>query len=103
MKEAKEEIRRVSLAELRAKKDRGETRGPRKDAPTYEVPEEFWKNARPFAPPKKPVQLRIDEDVLDFFKAEGRGHLTRMNAVLRHYMEAKRRAEAPRKGSRPKP
>jgi hypothetical protein len=32
--------------------------------------------------------LRVDTDVLAWFKAQGRGHLTRMNAVLRAYMEA---------------
>jgi uncharacterized protein (DUF4415 family) len=34
------------------------------------------------------VHLRVDADVLAWFKAQGRGHLTRMNAVLRAYMEA---------------
>ena len=35
---------------------------------------------------KKAISLRLDEDVLDFFKATGKGYQTRMNAVLRHYM-----------------
>ena len=39
---------------------------------------------------KKSVHLRVDADVLDWFKAQGRGCLTRMNAVLRSYMEAHR-------------
>jgi uncharacterized protein (DUF4415 family) len=34
------------------------------------------------------MHLRVDADVLDWFKAQGRGYLTRMNAVLRCYMEA---------------
>lgn len=34
--------------------------------------------------------MRIDRDVLDFFKSQGRGYQTRINAVLRSYMEAKR-------------
>jgi hypothetical protein len=37
---------------------------------------------------KTSVHLRVDTDVLAWFKAQGRGHLTRMNAVLRAYMEA---------------
>lgn len=41
------------------------------------------------APVKKAVSVRLDSDVLDFFRAEGRGYQTRMNAVLRSYMLAK--------------
>jgi uncharacterized protein (DUF4415 family) len=35
---------------------------------------------------KKAISIRIDEDVLDFFKNEGDGYQGRMNAVLRSYM-----------------
>ena len=40
---------------------------------------------------KKSVHLRVDPEVLDFFKSEGKGHLTRMNAVLRSYVRNHRR------------
>jgi uncharacterized protein (DUF4415 family) len=70
---------------------RGETR-TRPDAPEYELDEEFWQNARLVMPVrKKSVHLRLDEDVLGWFKAQGPRHLTRMNAVLRAYMEAHRK------------
>ena len=36
---------------------------------------------------KKAISIRIDEDVLDFFKRDGEGYQRRMNAVLRSYME----------------
>lgn len=50
-----------------------------------------WSKAVLVVPrPKQPVSLRVDQDVLDFFKSEGRGYQTRMNAVLRAYMEAKK-------------
>ena len=39
---------------------------------------------------KKAVSLRIDADVLDWFKAQGPGYLSRMNAVLRSFVNAKR-------------
>jgi len=39
-------------------------------------------------PPKASVSLRIDVDVLDWFKARGRGYQTRINAVLRAFKEA---------------
>lgn len=38
---------------------------------------------------KKAISIRIDEDVLDFFKKDGDGYQRRMNAVLRSYMEQK--------------
>jgi uncharacterized protein (DUF4415 family) len=34
--------------------------------------------------------MRVDADVLDWFRTQDRGDLTRMNAVLRSYMEAHR-------------
>jgi uncharacterized protein (DUF4415 family) len=40
------------------------------------------------APGKKPVTLRLDADVLDWFKSLGKGYQTRMNAVLRSYKQA---------------
>jgi uncharacterized protein (DUF4415 family) len=41
--------------------------------------------------PKRHLNLRIDADVVDWFKAKGPRYQTRMNAVLRAYMEAERR------------
>ena len=38
-------------------------------------------------PNKKAISLRVDEDVLVFFKKGGRGYQTRMTAVLRQYMD----------------
>lgn len=39
-------------------------------------------------PPKASVSLRVDADVLAWFKAHGPGYQTRMNAVLRAFKEA---------------
>nr|WP_288393117.1 BrnA antitoxin family protein [uncultured Herbaspirillum sp.] len=39
-----------------------------------------------YKPLKTSVTIRIDADVLAWFKSQGRGHLTRMNAVLREAM-----------------
>ena len=38
---------------------------------------------------KKAISIRVDEDVLNFFKREGEGYQRRMNAVLRSYMQQK--------------
>ena len=54
-----------------------------------EMDEKFFATAKLVMPPgasKKAVSMRVDEDVLDWFKARGKGHLSRMNAVLRAYM-----------------
>lgn len=40
--------------------------------------------------PKKQVTLRLDADVLAWFKAQGRGYQTRINELLREYMKAHR-------------
>ncbi len=37
--------------------------------------------------PKKQLTVRLDTDIVDWFKSQGRGYQTRMNAVLRQYME----------------
>jgi uncharacterized protein (DUF4415 family) len=39
---------------------------------------------------KKQVTLRLDADVLDWFRARGRGYQTQINALLRAYVEAHR-------------
>jgi uncharacterized protein (DUF4415 family) len=39
-------------------------------------------------PPKASVSLRIDADVLEWFKMRGSGYQTRINAVLRAFKEA---------------
>ena len=39
-------------------------------------------------PPKASVSLRVDADVLAWFKAQGRGYQTRINTVLRAFKEA---------------
>jgi len=40
---------------------------------------------------KKQVTLRLDADVLEWFRAQGKGYQTRINALLREYMKAHRR------------
>lgn len=39
---------------------------------------------------KKLISLRVDPEVLEFFKAQGPGYQTRMNAVLQAYMQVKK-------------
>jgi uncharacterized protein (DUF4415 family) len=37
--------------------------------------------------PKADLHMRIDSDVLDYFRGMGKGYQTRINAVLRSYVE----------------
>ena len=57
-----------------------------------DIPEQgkaFFKRAVLRLPqPKATITIRLDCQVLDWFKAQGRGYQTRINALLRAYMEA---------------
>lgn len=54
--------------------------------------EEAWfENARVVEPPpKKAISIRIDQDVLDWFRANSERYQSRINAVLRAYMDHER-------------
>jgi uncharacterized protein (DUF4415 family) len=54
---------------------------------------DFFKNAILWPGPKKQITLRVDPDVLIFFRKHGRGYQTTMNAVLRKYMEARKQQQ----------
>ena len=56
-----------------------------------ELGPDFFANAILWPGPKKQITLRIDPDVLKFFRKHGRGYQTTINAVLRKYMEAQER------------
>ena len=50
--------------------------------------ETFWKSARVVMPtPKEIVTMRLDADLLRWFRQQ-RGYQTRINAILRAYMQA---------------
>jgi uncharacterized protein (DUF4415 family) len=56
-----------------------------------ELDSSFFENATLQLPePKKSVNIRIDNDVLEWYKHQGPGYQTRMNAVLRMYMKTKK-------------
>jgi uncharacterized protein (DUF4415 family) len=53
-----------------------------------------WSGAevgRFYRPAKRPVTMRLDDDVIDWLKSYGRGYQTKANLLLRHAMEAHRR------------
>lgn len=80
-------ISKKRLAEIEAMPDQ--------DIDTSDIPEvdeDFFANAKlimPTTTKKVPVSMRVDDDVLAWFKSQGeRGYQTRMNAVLRAYVQA---------------
>lgn len=84
-------ISRERLAEINAMSD--------DQIDTSDIPElddTFFETARlvlPAGTTKRAVTMRLDEDVLEWFRSGGKGHLTRMNAILRAYMLAHRGKE----------
>jgi uncharacterized protein (DUF4415 family) len=55
-----------------------------------ELDEAFFRTAKIAEPPmpKRQLTIRLDEDVLSWLKAKGRGYQTRINAILRAYYDA---------------
>ena len=59
--------------------------------PDADIPNPDWTRARLVMPQrKKSIHLRLDPELLAWYRQQGAGYLTRMNAVLRAYMEAHR-------------
>ena len=93
------DTKHASLDEIRRMQTQGKIKPPAPDATEYDLPDEFWEKAEVVYPERKtPVSWRLDPDVLEWFKSQGPGHLTRMQAVLRAYVEAKRKQEDTRQG-----
>ncbi len=77
-----EALSRLSDADIRA--------GIDSDPDARATDENFWKDARVVLPkPKRLVTLRLDADLLEWLKRES-GYQTRINAILRAYMDATR-------------
>jgi len=76
------QLRRVSDAEI------ARTSPPE----LADLPADFWEQAVLVVPtPKRAISLRVDEDVLEWFRTSGPRYQTRMNAVLRSYVTTMRR------------
>ncbi len=52
------------------------------------LPDAEWVKSAELPDAKRQITLRIDADVLDFFRNTGKRYQTRINAVLRSYVEA---------------
>lgn len=58
------------------------------DIPKQEA--DFFAHAVVWPGPKKQITLRIDPDVLSFFRQQGKGYQTVINTILRKYMETRK-------------
>ncbi len=86
---SKEIIERASLDEIRKMKDEGKLLPPGPGL-REELPPGFWDEAQ-LVPPRTlltSVHLNLDPEVFAFFKSRGKGHLTRMQNVLKAYVRA---------------
>jgi len=56
------------------------------------IPPGFWDNAKLILPEtKQQITLRLDPEVIRWFRRSGKGYQSRMGAVLKSYVEAKRK------------
>lgn len=77
-----ETLRRMDDAEIHA--------GIMADPDAQPTDEAFWKKAKLVLPkPKQTVTMRLDEDLLQWFRQQS-GYQTRINAILRAYMDAQK-------------
>lgn len=70
-----------------------------------DLPPDFWADAELVLPiPKQAISLRVDQDVLNWFKEQGPRYQSRMNAILRSYMaQARRNRRSRPRGNRKAP
>ncbi len=109
----KERIVRASAEEIQAMRDRGESRSDWQAAERLSqaevellaeeddgpLPKGWETTVETGVPePATPVHIRLDSGVLRWFKANGPGYQTRINAVLRAFVRAKQQAETTEHG-----
>jgi len=91
-------IVRRTVAELRAMQTRGEIKSDWKVAAKKPLPSgrdpddameeiDWFTTELPKPRAKSAMTLRVDADVLDWFRAQGKGYQTKINAILRRYYE----------------
>lgn len=84
---------RSDLARVDAMPEAELERSVAADPDWRDVPRDWYRGAEAVVPrPKVPVTIRLDADLVDHFRDQGRGWQTRMNAVLRAYADAVKKA-----------
>ena len=99
-----ENIKSYSAGELKAKRPESLTKLAQLDSVTdaeleQRIAEDAdesglcpdWTQAKLIMPgPKKSVHLRLEQDIVEYFRSQGKGHIVRMQAVLKAYVNAHR-------------
>ena len=99
-----ENIKSYTTTELKAKRGESRTDLSKVDAITDDALERFvaedederslhadWTQAKLILPKaKQSVHLRLDQEIIAFFKSAGKGHISRMQAVLKAFVDAHR-------------
>ncbi len=80
----------ISQTRLKELASRSEKQIDYSDIP--ELDEAFFEKAKLVRPAadKRQITIRIDADVLDWFRAQGKGYQTHMNAILKAYMHSQK-------------
>jgi len=80
-------LTKADRARLKALANRPDSEIDTSDIP--EMTDEQWKHARRghfYRPRKRQITARVDADVLDWLKSQGKGYQSRINAILRREM-----------------
>ncbi len=85
---------KTDWARVDAMSDREIENAVKSDADAAPILDKAWfRSAKLFLPERKvPISLRMDREVVEWFKARGQRYQSRMNAVLKAYVEAHRKA-----------
>lgn len=90
---------RADLARLRRQSDAEIARTS--PAELRDIPDDFWQDARIVLPAtKEAISIRLDSDVIAWFRATGPKYQTRINAVLRSYVDRVREDAPPARRKR---
>ena len=84
------EEEQAQLKALEAMSDEEAERRVAEDPDAMPFDEAFWATAE-IVRPKVPVSIRLDPEIIAYFKAAGPGYQSRINAVLANYVQAKQR------------
>lgn len=87
--QAKKMTDKTDLRRLQRMTDKDIVRAAKGDPDAAILPRGFWKEALLIPPrAKRQVTLRLDAEVLDFFKRTGKGYQTKINRVLKAFVAA---------------
>jgi len=86
-------VKRLKISEKTRRAYRKRDRALDRDPDAPQLPPDYWAKAvigKYYRPIKTQISFRIDNEVLDWLKSKGRGHLSRINEILRERMTRER-------------